>query len=74
MNLINLLISGIDNSLLSSNNLFKASKTSESFKFISSKIIQKPSLTALTRKPSLKKKLPFLFVVYVPIYSSTSVF
>ena len=50
MSLITLLISGIDNSLLSSNNLFKASETSESVKFISSKIIQKPSLTALTRK------------------------
>ena len=50
MSLITLLISGIDNSLLSSNNLFKASETSESVKFISSKIIQKPSLTPLTRK------------------------
>ena len=50
ISLITLLISGIDNSLLSSNNLFKASETSESVKFISSKIIQKPSLTALTRK------------------------
>ena len=50
MSLITLLISGIDNSLLLSNNLFKASETSESVKFILSKIIQKPSLTALTRK------------------------
>ena len=50
MSLITLLISGIDNSLLSSNNLFKASKTSEGAKFISSKIIQKPSLTAFIRK------------------------